>query len=46
MVLHEGFNFPKKGKKLTTLQTIHNTEVQWALGALISKTRFLPLRYN
>lgn len=44
MVLHDGFNFPKKDKKLTTLQTIHNTEVQWALGALITKTRFLPLR--
>ena len=46
MVLHQGFNFPRHGKKLTTLQTIEGTEVQWALGALIYKSRFLPLRYN
>lgn len=44
MVLHHGFNFPRHGKKLTTLQTIEGTEVQWALGALIYKSRFLPLR--
>lgn len=44
MVLHGGFNFPKYNKKLTTLQTIGGTEVQWALGALIFKSRFLPLR--
>lgn len=44
MVLHNGFNFPTHHKKLTTLQTIGGTEVQWALGALIFKSRFLPLR--
>jgi len=46
MVLHQGFNFPKHGKKLTTLQSIGGTEVQWALGALIYKSRFLPLRQD
>jgi len=44
LVLHEGLNFPKTGKKLTSLQTINGTEIQWALGALIYRTRFLPLR--
>ena len=45
MVLHNGFNFPRHGKTLKTLQKIGGTEVQWALGALIYKSRFLPLRF-
>merc|ERR1712142_525267 len=44
LVLHRGLNFPVSGKKLTSLQTINGTEAQWALGALIYRTRFLPLR--
>lgn len=44
LVLHEGLNFPESGKKLTNVQTINGAEVQWALGALIYRTRYLPLR--
>ncbi|CAG5105520.1 Oidioi.mRNA.OKI2018_I69.chr1.g2197.t1.cds [Oikopleura dioica] len=44
LVLHEGLNFPEEGKKLTNVQTIDGAEVQWALGALIYRTRYLPLR--
>jgi len=45
-VLHEGLNFPESGKKLTNVQTINGAEVQWALGALIYRTRYLPLRLD
>ena len=44
-MLHEGLNFPEEGKKLTNVQTINGAEVQWALGALIYRTRYLPLRF-
>lgn len=43
-VLHDGLKFPKSYKGLTTVQLIDGKEVQWTLGALLYRTRFLPLR--
>lgn len=44
-VLHEGFHFPKDYSSLRTVQLLYDREVQWTLGAILYKTRFLPLRY-
>ncbi|XP_028828762.1 ectonucleoside triphosphate diphosphohydrolase 7-like isoform X2 [Denticeps clupeoides] len=43
-VLHSGFKFPKDYSNLRTAQLVYNKEVQWTLGAILFKTRFLPLR--
>ncbi|WAR21171.1 ENTP7-like protein [Mya arenaria] len=43
-VLHKGLNFPENYKGLHSAQFIHNRDVQWTLGALIHRTRYLPLR--
>ncbi|KAK6166986.1 hypothetical protein SNE40_022172 [Patella caerulea] len=43
-VLHEGFQFPEDYKNLIAAQLINKKDVQWTLGALIYRTRFLPLR--
>ncbi|ESO90324.1 hypothetical protein LOTGIDRAFT_123541 [Lottia gigantea] len=43
-VLHEGFKFPEDYKHLVTAQLINNKDVQWTLGALLYRTRYLPLR--
>ncbi|XP_071947091.1 ectonucleoside triphosphate diphosphohydrolase 4-like isoform X2 [Antedon mediterranea] len=43
-VLHSGFKFPKEYKYLRTASLIHDKEVQWTLGAILYRTRFLPLR--
>uniref|UniRef100_H3C908 Ectonucleoside triphosphate diphosphohydrolase 7 n=1 Tax=Tetraodon nigroviridis TaxID=99883 RepID=H3C908_TETNG len=42
-VLH-GFRFPRDYAGLTTAQLVYDREVQWTLGAILFKTRFLPLR--
>lgn len=44
-VLHEGLKFPKSYHSLRSVQYIQNKEVQWTLGALLHRTRYLPLRY-
>lgn len=44
-VLHEGFRFPLDYPSLRTAQLVYDREVQWTLGAILYKTRFLPLRY-
>lgn len=44
-VLHEGFQFPLDYPSLRTAQLVYDREVQWTLGAILYKTRFLPLRY-
>ena len=44
VVLHKGLKFPKDFKKLTTVQMIKGKEVQWTLGAILYRTRFMPLR--
>uniref|UniRef100_M3YZX2 nucleoside-triphosphate phosphatase n=4 Tax=Mustela putorius furo TaxID=9669 RepID=M3YZX2_MUSPF len=43
-VLHEGFHFPYDYPHLRTAQLVYDREVQWTLGAILYKTRFLPLR--
>ncbi|XP_075904855.1 ectonucleoside triphosphate diphosphohydrolase 7-like [Nelusetta ayraudi] len=43
-VLHSGFRFPLDYPDLSTAQLVHDKEVQWTLGAILYKTRFLPLR--
>ncbi|XP_054460088.1 ectonucleoside triphosphate diphosphohydrolase 7-like isoform X1 [Anoplopoma fimbria] len=43
-VLHSGFRFPADYQNLKTAQLVYDKEVQWTLGAILFKTRFLPLR--
>ncbi|XP_069545579.1 ectonucleoside triphosphate diphosphohydrolase 7-like [Brachyistius frenatus] len=43
-VLHSGFRFPPDYPSLKTAQLVYDKEVQWTLGAILFKTRFLPLR--
>lgn len=43
-VLHSGFRFPVDYSNLKTAQLVYDKEVQWTLGAILYKTRFLPLR--
>uniref|UniRef100_A0A674APY0 Ectonucleoside triphosphate diphosphohydrolase 7 n=1 Tax=Salmo trutta TaxID=8032 RepID=A0A674APY0_SALTR len=43
-VLHSGFRFPRDYPGLKTAQLVYDKEVQWTLGAILFKTRFLPLR--
>ncbi|XP_005940017.1 ectonucleoside triphosphate diphosphohydrolase 7 [Haplochromis burtoni] len=43
-VLHSGFRFPTNYPNLKTAQLVYDKEVQWTLGAILYKTRFLPLR--
>ncbi|XP_023676136.1 ectonucleoside triphosphate diphosphohydrolase 7-like isoform X2 [Paramormyrops kingsleyae] len=43
-VLHTGFRFPREYIGLRTAQLVYDKEVQWTLGAMLFKTRFLPLR--
>uniref|UniRef100_A0A8C5QK38 nucleoside-triphosphate phosphatase n=1 Tax=Leptobrachium leishanense TaxID=445787 RepID=A0A8C5QK38_9ANUR len=43
-VIHDGFHFPLDYPNLKTAQKIYEKEVQWTLGAMLYKTRFLPLR--
>ena len=42
--LHKGLRFPDGYKNLTAVQTINGKEVQWAMGALLYRTRFFPMR--
>ncbi|XP_045189718.2 ectonucleoside triphosphate diphosphohydrolase 7-like [Mercenaria mercenaria] len=43
-VLHRGLKFPETYKNLISVQFVNNRDVQWTLGALIHRTRYLPLR--
>nr|XP_033799718.1 ectonucleoside triphosphate diphosphohydrolase 7 isoform X2 [Geotrypetes seraphini] len=43
-ILHDGFHFPYNYPNLRTAQLVYDREVQWTLGAILFKTRFLPLR--
>ncbi|XP_071090176.1 ectonucleoside triphosphate diphosphohydrolase 4-like [Haliotis cracherodii] len=43
-VFHNGFKFPEEYKNLKSAQLINNKDVQWTLGALIYRTRYIPLR--
>lgn len=44
-VLHQGFKFPQNYSNLRSAFYIGDKEVQWTLGAILYRTRFLPLRY-
>ncbi|XP_032220507.2 ectonucleoside triphosphate diphosphohydrolase 4-like [Nematostella vectensis] len=43
-MLHRGFRFPRDYHGLRSAQFIQDKEVQWTLGAILFRTRFLPLR--
>ena len=43
-VLHQGFKFPQNYSNLRSAFYIGDKEVQWTLGAILYRTRFLPLR--
>ncbi|XP_061192965.1 ectonucleoside triphosphate diphosphohydrolase 7-like [Saccostrea echinata] len=43
-VLHKGLKFPHSYKMLRSVHQINQREVQWTLGALLHRTRYLPLR--
>ncbi|XP_070993267.1 ectonucleoside triphosphate diphosphohydrolase 4-like [Oncorhynchus clarkii lewisi] len=43
-VFHTGFSFPMDYKNLRTALLVYDKEVQWTLGAILYRTRFLPLR--
>ncbi|OXB54294.1 hypothetical protein ASZ78_002813, partial [Callipepla squamata] len=44
-VFHSGFSFPASYSNLKTALQVYDKEVQWTLGAILYRTRFLPLRY-
>ncbi|MEE6521752.1 hypothetical protein FKM82_020053 [Ascaphus truei] len=43
-VFHTGFSFPANYSSLKTVLQVYDKEVQWTLGAILYRTRFLPLR--
>ncbi|XP_036383831.1 ectonucleoside triphosphate diphosphohydrolase 4 isoform X2 [Megalops cyprinoides] len=43
-VFHSGFSFPTVYENLKTALLVYDKEVQWTLGAILYRTRFLPLR--
>nr|XP_028563484.1 ectonucleoside triphosphate diphosphohydrolase 4 isoform X4 [Podarcis muralis] len=43
-VFHNGFSFPVNYGNLKTALQVYDKEVQWTLGAILYRTRFLPLR--
>ncbi|XP_029459984.1 ectonucleoside triphosphate diphosphohydrolase 4 isoform X2 [Rhinatrema bivittatum] len=43
-VFHTGFSFPVNYHNLKTALQVYDKEVQWTLGAILYRTRFLPLR--
>ncbi|XP_010155723.1 PREDICTED: ectonucleoside triphosphate diphosphohydrolase 4, partial [Eurypyga helias] len=43
-VFHSGFSFPASYSNLKTALQVYDKEVQWTLGAILYRTRFLPLR--
>ena len=45
-VMHEGLKFPTDYNKFHSVALINNRDVQWTMGALLHRTRFLPLRYD
>ncbi len=43
--LHDGLKFPVNYQRLRSASLVNNNDVQWTLGAILYKTRFLPLRF-
>lgn len=47
VALHEGFGFPPNYPGLSAApETVNGRVVHWTIGALLYRTRFLPLRYG
>uniref|UniRef100_A0A0L8GWX3 Ectonucleoside triphosphate diphosphohydrolase 4 n=1 Tax=Octopus bimaculoides TaxID=37653 RepID=A0A0L8GWX3_OCTBM len=46
LVLHDGLKFPRTYRHFYSTQKIDGKDVQWTLGALIHRTRYLPLRHT
>ena len=44
LILHEGLGFPEDTISLHSVASMSGQSVQWALGALLYNTRYLPLR--
>ncbi len=44
--LHDGLKFPVNYERLRSASLVNNNDVQWTLGAILYKTRFLPLRFR
>ncbi len=44
--LHDGLKFPVNYQRLRSASLVNNNDVQWTLGAILYKTRFLPLRFG
>lgn len=44
VMLHKGFQFPVDYSHFQSAQLIEGKDVQWTLGAIVYRTRFLPLR--
>jgi Golgi nucleoside diphosphatase len=42
--LHDGLKFPVNYQRLRSASLVNKNDVQWTLGAILYKTRFLPLR--
>jgi hypothetical protein len=43
--LHDGLKFPVNYQRLRSASLVNNNDVQWTLGAILYKTRFLPIRF-
>eukprot|EP00795_Rhopilema_esculentum_P011964 gene11964-2540_t len=43
-VLHYGLKFPRGYRGLTSALMVNGKEIQWTLGAMLYRTRFMPLR--
>ncbi len=43
--LHDGLKFPVDYQRLRSASLVNNNDVQWTLGAILHKTRFLPLKF-
>lgn len=42
--LHDGLKFPVDYQRLRSASLVNNNDVQWTLGAILYKTRFVPLK--
>ncbi|XP_065882910.1 ectonucleoside triphosphate diphosphohydrolase 7-like isoform X2 [Dysidea avara] len=44
LILHNALGFPQDYSHLQSANQVHGRNVQWTLGALLYRTRFMPLR--
>jgi hypothetical protein len=42
--LHDGLKFPIDYQRLRSASLVNNNDVQWTLGAILYKTRLIPLK--